>query len=217
MNAEDILLDESFAQKPLDWAMIRRLGAYAKPYRKFYVLTLGGTVLGVISQLLGPKLIQLGIDKYLAHMTTRADAMRGIFIISAFYLCNLLLGWGLQVVRVRSSIRVGPGHHERFAAGSLPAHPAAVAELFRQDPPRPDHQPRRFRHRRDGPGADVGRQPVARERADVDRRAGDAHALRLGGFASRSAPCCRRWRSRPISSRNSSCRLTGRSARNRHA
>jgi ATP-binding cassette subfamily B protein len=109
MSADDILLDESFAQKPLNWAMLRRLAAYARPYTKYYVLTLSGTVLGVMSQLLGPKLIQLGIDRYLTHITSRSDAMRGIFIISAIYLINLVLGWGLQVLRVRSSIRVGQG------------------------------------------------------------------------------------------------------------
>ena len=62
-----------------------------------------------MSQLLGPKLIQTGIDRYLTHITTRSDAMWGIFLISAIYLGNLLLGWGLQVLRVRSSIRVGQG------------------------------------------------------------------------------------------------------------
>ena len=109
MSADDILLDESFAQKPLNWAMLRRLAAYIRPYRKYFALTLGGTVLGVISQLLGPKLIQIGIDKYLTHITTRSDAMWGIFVVSAVYLGNLVLGWNLQVLRVRSSIRVGQG------------------------------------------------------------------------------------------------------------
>jgi len=107
--ADEVLLDESFAQRPLDWAMLRRLAAYAGPYRKYYALTLGGTVLGVMSQLLGPKLIQTGIDRYLTHIATRPEAMWGIFLVSALYLGNLLLGWGLQVLRVRSSIRVGQG------------------------------------------------------------------------------------------------------------
>jgi ATP-binding cassette subfamily B multidrug efflux pump len=108
-DAADILLDETFAQKSLSFAMLGRLLAYTRPYRTALVLTLCGTVLGVTSQLLGPYLIQSGIDRYMSHMTTRSDAMVGILIISALYLGNILVGWGLQVLRVRCSISVGEG------------------------------------------------------------------------------------------------------------
>lgn len=105
----DILLEEELAQKPMRLALLRRLLAWARPYRSLLFLNLAGTVLAVASQLLGPKLIQLGIDHYLTHITSATTAARGIFLISALYLGNLLLGWGLSVAQVRSSVYVGQG------------------------------------------------------------------------------------------------------------
>ena len=107
--AEDILLEEALAQKPLSVALARRLLAWARPYRSLLFLNLAGTALAVASQIFGPKLIQLGIDHYLSAITTSAAANRGIFIISAIYLGNLLLGWGLTVAQLKSAIRVGQG------------------------------------------------------------------------------------------------------------
>jgi ATP-binding cassette subfamily B protein len=72
-------------------------------------VNLFGTLLAVTSQLLGPKLIQLGIDRYLTRITTPAAAIHGILIISGLYLGNLLLGWGLTIAQVKSAIRVGQG------------------------------------------------------------------------------------------------------------
>jgi ABC-type multidrug transport system fused ATPase/permease subunit len=105
----DVALEEALAQKPLSAAMIRRLMGWARPYRSAVIVNLCGTLLAVVSQLLGPKLIQLGIDRYLTHITTAAAAVEGIFFISAIYLGNLLLGWGLTVAQVKSAIRVGQG------------------------------------------------------------------------------------------------------------
>ena len=48
-------------------------------------------------QLLGPKFIQIGIDRYLSEFTNAQLAMRGILIVSAIYLANLFLGWFLSV------------------------------------------------------------------------------------------------------------------------
>lgn len=107
--SDDFQLDEAFAQKPLNLAMLRRLLTYARPYGRFFAISLGCTALGVISQLLGPKLIQLGIDKYLTHISTKSAAMQGILIVSGCYLFNLLLSWFLQVARVRAGIQVGEG------------------------------------------------------------------------------------------------------------
>jgi ABC-type multidrug transport system fused ATPase/permease subunit len=110
MSADvDILLEEELAQKPMRLALLRRLLAWARPYRSLLFLNLTGTILAVASQLLGPKLIQLGIDRYLTHITSATTAARGIFLISALYLGNLLLGWGLSVAQVRSSVYVGQG------------------------------------------------------------------------------------------------------------
>lgn len=106
---EDTLLEEGLTQKPMSMALLRRLFFWTRPYRSLLFLNLAGTTLAVTSQLLGPKLIQMGIDRYLTHITTSAAATRGIFIISALYLGNLLLGWGLSVAQVRSAVSVGQG------------------------------------------------------------------------------------------------------------
>jgi ATP-binding cassette subfamily B protein len=107
--AEDIVLEEGLAQKPMSFALLRRLLGWARPYRFWQVVNLVATALAVTSQLAGPKLIQIGIDHYLTHITSSAAATRGIFIISALYLGNLLLGWGLRVTQIRSAIVVGQG------------------------------------------------------------------------------------------------------------
>jgi ABC-type multidrug transport system fused ATPase/permease subunit len=104
---DHILIEEAFAQKRMTKATFFRLIQYVRPYRGILALNLIFTLLATVSQLLGPKLIQLGIDRYLANFTTIQVAMRGIFFISLIYLGNLLLGWFLSVVQVKSAIRVG--------------------------------------------------------------------------------------------------------------
>ena len=108
-DAIDVLLEEALAQKPLSLAMIRRLMGWARPYRTAVVINIGATILSVLSQLMGPKLIQIGIDKYLTHIATRAAALEGIFVISAIYLGNLLVNWRLTVAQVKSALQVGEG------------------------------------------------------------------------------------------------------------
>ena len=106
---DDIALDEEFAQGSLRGSLFRRLFAFTRPYRRLFVLNLVLTCLATASGLLGPKLIQLGIDRHLTHWVNAAAAQRGILIISGIYLANLLVGWGLSVIQVRSAIRVGQG------------------------------------------------------------------------------------------------------------
>jgi ABC-type multidrug transport system fused ATPase/permease subunit len=107
--AADVLLEEELIKKPLTLGLIRRLMVCARPYRRVVIFNIVGTILAITSQIFGPKLIQLGIDHYLSHLTTPAAANRGILIISAIYLGNLFFGWGLTVAQVKSAIRVGQG------------------------------------------------------------------------------------------------------------
>ena len=104
---DHLLIDEAFAQKRMSKALLRRLASYVRPYKRTFLLNLVFTLLATISQLLGPKFIQVGIDRYLANFTSMEVAMRGIFIISAMYLANLLVGWFLSVAQVKSAMRVG--------------------------------------------------------------------------------------------------------------
>ncbi len=111
---DDIALDEEFAQAPMRGSLLRRLFSYTRPYRKVLFLNLGLTVLATASALLGPKLIQAGIDRHLAPgltagATAAEGAVRGIGLVSGVYLVNLLLGWALSVWQVRSSIAMGQG------------------------------------------------------------------------------------------------------------
>jgi ABC-type multidrug transport system fused ATPase/permease subunit len=106
---DDILLEEAFAQKPMSRATFRRLLSYVRPYRRTLQLNLLLTMLATVSQLLGPKFIQIGIDRYLTNFASAQTAYRGILVVSAIYLANLLLGWFLSAAQVRSAIAVGQG------------------------------------------------------------------------------------------------------------
>jgi ATP-binding cassette subfamily B multidrug efflux pump len=104
---DDILIEEAFAQKKMSKATFRRLLEFVRPYRKTFYLNLLFTLLATASQLMGPKFIQLGIDRYLTEFTSVERAMHGIFLISGIYLVNLVLGWMLSIVQVKSAISVG--------------------------------------------------------------------------------------------------------------
>ncbi len=112
---DDIALDEEFAQSSLRGSLVRRLGTYVRPYHRSFVWNLVLTVLATISTLLGPKLIQYGIDRFLAPSlqsggeSGAVSPAVGLAIVSALYLLNLVVGWGLSVVQVRAAITIGQG------------------------------------------------------------------------------------------------------------
>src|SRR4029450_1199702 len=108
-TSPDIELDEVFAQKRMSAQTFRRLAATIRPYRRTLILNLILTVLATASALIAPQLLQRGIDRYLTRLTDPDFARRGILLMSALYLGNLLLGWGLSVAQVRSAIAVGQG------------------------------------------------------------------------------------------------------------
>ena len=104
---DHIMIDEAFAQQRMSRALLSRLVGYIRPYQKTFYLNLLFTLLATISQLLGPKFIQIGIDRFLSEISNAQLAMRGILIVSAIYLGNLFLGWFLSVAQVKSAMRVG--------------------------------------------------------------------------------------------------------------
>ena len=105
----DIELEEATAQKRMSRAVFFRLAAFIHPYRRTFALNLLFTLLATISQLLGPKFIQIGIDRYLTNFQDASTAVRGILFVSLIYLGNLFVGWSLSVAQVKSAIRVGQG------------------------------------------------------------------------------------------------------------
>jgi ATP-binding cassette subfamily B protein len=104
---DDSLLEEELAQKPMSFALLRRLFALTRPYRRLVLLNLVGTACAVTSQLLGPYLIRSGINAYLMHVSSPQLAKAGILWIAGLYLANLLFGWGITVAQVRTSITIG--------------------------------------------------------------------------------------------------------------
>src|SRR5438477_10434236 len=106
---EDILLEEEFAQKRMSASTFWRLASYVRPYKRTFFLNLVFTILATFSQLLGPKFIQLGIDRYLTNFSTARAGMIGIGIISAIYFGNLMFNWVLSIMQVKSAIAIGHG------------------------------------------------------------------------------------------------------------
>ena len=115
---DDIALDEEFAQSSLRGSLLRRLFAYTRPYRRALYTNLALTLLAAASALVGPRLIQHGIDHALSPIlgsggpavpANTTAAAREILVLSGLYLVNLLLGWGLTIIQVRTSIETGQG------------------------------------------------------------------------------------------------------------
>jgi len=106
-HTSDPDLEEQFAQKRMSVATFRRLIGYVAPYRRKFHLNLVFTILATASALLGPAFLQAGMDRYLVDFSNVAAARRGILWVSAIYLINLLVGWGLSVIQVRTAISVG--------------------------------------------------------------------------------------------------------------
>ncbi|HTL55073.1 MAG TPA: ABC transporter transmembrane domain-containing protein, partial [Candidatus Limnocylindrales bacterium] len=103
----DIELEELFARKRMSKETFLRLARSLAPYRKMFLLNLLFTLGATASQLLGPKFIQIGIDRYLVRFSSTRLALDGILMVSALYLFNLLLGWWLSAGQVKSAIAVG--------------------------------------------------------------------------------------------------------------
>ena len=76
-NKNDIALEEEFTQKRMSTKTFLRLMSFLLPYKRRFVLNLVFTLLATISQLLGPKFIQIGIDRYLTSFTTANAAING--------------------------------------------------------------------------------------------------------------------------------------------
>lgn len=108
-KAEDIQLEEQFAQKRMSKATFFRLMQYLHPYRKKFVHNLAFTLLATASGLLGPKFIQVAIDRYLTTFASAPTARWGLVLVSLVYLVNLLLGWFFSVAQVKSAISIGQG------------------------------------------------------------------------------------------------------------
>lgn len=108
-HPHDLAIEEQFAQKRMTKTTFLRLMQYVRPYRTKFVLNLFFTLLATGSSLLGPKLIQVGIDRHLTNFASAQMAYRGILIVSSIYLVNLFVGWFLSIAQVTRAIAIGQG------------------------------------------------------------------------------------------------------------
>jgi len=106
-TGEDFLLEEALDQKPMNFYLLRRLFTLTRGYRWLVAANVGGTLLAVGCQLLGPYLIRTGINAYLTNISSRDAAIHGVELIAGCYFANLLLGWGLTVLQIRTAVTIG--------------------------------------------------------------------------------------------------------------
>src|SRR5437773_11959636 len=116
--SDDVLLEEQFAQKRMSASTFWRLASFVQPYRRTFFLNLLFTILATLSQLLGPKFIQLGIDQYLTNFTSARVAIFGIAMTSAIYFGNLMFNWVLSIIQVKSAIAIGTARSKICASRS---------------------------------------------------------------------------------------------------
>jgi putative ABC transport system ATP-binding protein/ATP-binding cassette subfamily B protein len=108
-GGDQMMLEEELARRPLTWGLFRKLLPWIQPYAKTAGWNLVLTVAATACQLLGPKFVQNGIDRFLSDIASPEAAAHGIFMVSAAYLLVLLAGWGLSVMQVKTAVSVGQG------------------------------------------------------------------------------------------------------------
>jgi len=109
MAVADPILEEELDRRPMDGALLTRLAHFLRPYRVAVVISLSASVGMVICQLLGPRFIQMGIDRYLTRVQDPAAAIRGLMGMSTLYLASLAFSWFFSVTYVRQSFKAGQG------------------------------------------------------------------------------------------------------------
>ena len=102
--------DDEPAGKVYDSQLIRRLGAYLKPYWAQAVISSISVTLKSLSDVAGPYLVKVGIDRYLSgkpgmatnwlakHLST--DPWHGITQLSELYLGALLCAYLFEFIQV---------------------------------------------------------------------------------------------------------------------
>jgi ATP-binding cassette, subfamily B, multidrug efflux pump len=110
-------VEEEVLGKAYDGRLMRRLVRYLQPYRGAVAVSLFFLLLQSVTQVAGPLLTKLAIDKYLAkpdHPATSpldpwlaSDVWTGLAQISALYLAALLIGFACEFVQTYLMQRTG--------------------------------------------------------------------------------------------------------------
>src|SRR5690242_4377213 len=90
-------IDEEFSQRKMDKHLFRRLWASTAPHRGRYYGNIGLALIAKLSAFVGPKIIQVGIDRFMVN----GDA-HGVLIVSGIFLANLLVVWALTIAQTHS-------------------------------------------------------------------------------------------------------------------
>lgn len=98
----DIKLEEEFAQARLNRRTLDRLLAFLKPYLKPYVAVMALEIIWVGLVLIGPVLIQKGLDDYIPHGKKRA-----LFLACGLFGATFLFRWVIVVLQIRLNQRAG--------------------------------------------------------------------------------------------------------------
>jgi ATP-binding cassette, subfamily B, multidrug efflux pump len=103
--------EEEKIGKVYDTQLAWRLVGYLRPYRWSVVVALVLTTLVVPFSLAGPKLFQLGVDRFInptvAHKITLEAGMRGLSLVTVAFAASLLLGFAVQFLQMRIMQNVG--------------------------------------------------------------------------------------------------------------
>lgn len=83
-DAEDDLITE----RPSDWSLAKRVFDYVRADKRWFVLVLVLTPIGVLAEVLQPVLLKIGIDDHIAK-----DDLEGLGLVAAAFAGTVLLHW----------------------------------------------------------------------------------------------------------------------------
>jgi ATP-binding cassette subfamily B multidrug efflux pump len=103
--------EEEKLGKLYDTQITRRLMQYLRPYRSWVVIAVAMSLGFAATEIAGPQLFQIGVDKYIVpgfkHVIAVNTARIGLLWVVGASLAALLAGFGLQYVQVRIMQWVG--------------------------------------------------------------------------------------------------------------
>ena len=97
-------------ERPFDMGQVRRLFAYASPYRRLTVAATVFTVLGALMQLARPLLLGLAINAMVPPPGTHpalGARLQALDLYALAYLASYLVNWACSLVQTRLTTRLG--------------------------------------------------------------------------------------------------------------
>ncbi|SFI30536.1 ATP-binding cassette, subfamily B [Paenibacillus sp. UNC496MF] len=100
--------DDDAIEKPFNWAQVRRLFSYMKPYRKQLLpVILVTMVLGTATRLAIPALFIQAIDEAIQPKDGGAPSMTKLYLYAAAMLALYLIQWAANTYRIRYTNMIG--------------------------------------------------------------------------------------------------------------